>query len=149
MYRRRAHGIELLLIHPGGPFWSAKDLGAWSIPKGEYDESEAPLVAAQREFGEETGWTPTGPYLPLGSIKQRSGKIVTAWAFEGDFDPATLVSNTFEMQWPPRSGRMQVFPEVDRGEWFDVAAARRRIIDSQAVFIDELEKRLRETPAAS
>jgi len=145
MFRRRSSGLdglELLLIHPGGPFWSNKDLGAWSIPKGEYDDSEEPLAAAQREFGEETGWVATPPFLPLGSVKQRGGKVVSAWAFEGDGDPATLVSNTFEMQWPPRSGRLQTFPEVDRASWFAPAEARRRIIESQVAFLDELERLL-------
>jgi predicted NUDIX family NTP pyrophosphohydrolase len=145
MFRRRSagrDGLEVLLIHPGGPFWNNKDLGAWSIPKGEYDDSEEPLAAAQREFGEETGWAATPPFLPLGSVKQRGGKVVTAWAFEGDGDPATLVSNTFEMQWPPRSGRVQTFPEVDRASWFAPGEARRRIIESQVAFVDELERLL-------
>jgi predicted NUDIX family NTP pyrophosphohydrolase len=148
MFRRRPAGIELLLIHPGGPFWISKDLGAWSIPKGEYDDSEEALVAARREFGEETGWLSTPPFLPLGSIKQRGGKVVTAWAFEGDGDPTTLVSNTFEMQWPPRSGRVQAFPEVDRAGWFGPDEARRKILESQSGFIDELERRLAEAPAS-
>lgn len=143
MFRRRAGGIEVLLVHPGGPFWAGKDLGAWSIPKGEYDDTEDPLAAAQREFGEETGWLAAPPFFPLGSVKQRSGKVVIAWAFEGDHDPATLASNTFEMQWPPRSGRLQVYPEADRAAWFDAADARRKIIASQAGLIDELERLLR------
>jgi len=140
MFRRRGGGIELLLIHPGGPFWTNKDLGAWSIPKGECEESEEPLAAAQREFREETGWPATAPFLPLGSIKQRSGKVVIAWAFEGDHDPATLTSNTFEMEWPRNSRRMQSFPEADRAAWFEPAEARRRILESQAGLIDELER---------
>jgi predicted NUDIX family NTP pyrophosphohydrolase len=142
MYRRRGHGIELLLIHPGGPFWVNKDLGAWSIPKGEYDDTEEPLAAAQREFNEETGWVATPPFVPLGALKQRSGKLITAWSCEGDADPATLVSNRFEMQWPPRSGRLQQFPEADRAAWFEPAEARRRILDGQCGFIDMLERRL-------
>lgn len=140
MFRRRGGGVELLLIHPGGPFWTNKDLGAWSIPKGECEESEEPLAAAQREFREETGWPAAPPFLPLGSIKQRSGKVVMAWAFEGDQDPATLASNTFEMEWPRNSRRMQSFPEADRAAWFDPAEARRRLNASQAAFVDELER---------
>jgi predicted NUDIX family NTP pyrophosphohydrolase len=147
MFRRRGPGIEVLLIHPGGPFWANKDVGAWSVPKGEYDDSEEPLAAAQREFGEETGWPSAPPFLPLGSIKQRGGKVVTAWAFEGDADPATLTSNEFEMEWPRHSGRMQSFPEADRAEWFEPAEARRRILASQVGFIDELERLLATEPA--
>ena len=142
LYRIRAGALEALLVHPGGPLWAKKDLGAWSIPKGEYDESEQPLAAAQREFSEETGWSSPPPFLSLGTIKQRGGKLVTAWAFEGDGDPATLVSNTFEMQWPPRSGRSQTFPEADRAAWFDPGQARKKILESQAGFIDELERLL-------
>jgi predicted NUDIX family NTP pyrophosphohydrolase len=138
MFRRRAGALEVLLIHPGGPYWRNKDLGAWSIPKGEYDDTEEPLTAAQREFREETGWPSAPPYLPLGSVKQRSGKLVTAWAFEGDQDPATLSSNTFEMEWPARSGRLQAFPEADRAAWMGIDEARRQILASQAEFIDRL-----------
>jgi predicted NUDIX family NTP pyrophosphohydrolase len=140
MYRRRAGGVEVLLIHPGGPYWVNKDVGAWSIPKGEYDDSEQPLAAAQREFSEETGWSSAPPFLPLGSVKQSGGKVVTAWAFEGDRDPATLNSNLFEMEWPRHSGRLQSFPEADRAGWFEPAEARRRIIASQAGFLDELDR---------
>lgn len=140
MFRRPHGALELLLIHPGGPYWVRKDLGAWSIPKGEYDDSEQPLAAAQREFGEETGWPSAPPYLPLGTVKQRSGKLVTAWAFEGDQDPATLVSNTFEMEWPAKSGRLRTYPEADRAAWLAPDAARRWIIPSQAEFIDRLER---------
>jgi predicted NUDIX family NTP pyrophosphohydrolase len=142
MFRRGAGGIEVLLIHPGGPFWANKDLGAWSIPKGEYNDSEEPLIAAQREFAEETGWSATPPFRSLGSIKQRGGKVVVAWAFEGDGDPATVVSNTFEMQWPPRSGTLQTFPEADRAGWFTLAEARKKLIESQVGFIDALERLL-------
>jgi predicted NUDIX family NTP pyrophosphohydrolase len=140
MFRRRAGGIELLLAHPGGPFWAKKDLGAWTLPKGEYGDSETALAAAQREFREETGWEATPPFFPLGSLKQRSGKVVSAWAFEGDADPATLVSNTIAIEWPPRSGRMQVCPEVDRADWFEPGVARRKILPGQAAFIDALER---------
>jgi len=146
MFRRCAGGIELLLIHPGGPFWTNKDLGAWSIPKGEYDESEEALAAAQREFSEETGWQAAPPFFHLGTIKQRGGKVVTAWAFEGDCDPATLVSNTFEMPWPRHSNQVRSFPEADRAAWFEPVEARQRILASQAGFIDELERVLAAQP---
>lgn len=148
MFRRRGTAHEVLLIHPGGAYWTRKDIGAWSIPKGEYNDAEEPLAAARREFGEETGWPSAPPYLSLGAIKQRGGKVVTAWAFEGDQDPATLVSNTFEMAWPARSGRLQTFPEADRAAWFSPDEARRRIIESQAEFLDRLERLLVYGPGA-
>ena len=137
LYNRDEDGVRVLLAHPGGPFWAKKDLGAWSIPKGEYDD-EAPEAAARREFAEETGMALTAPLIPLGDIRQTSGKRVTAFAAEGAFDPATLVSNLFEMEWPPKSGRRQSFPEVDRAEWFSPDDARRRLIPAQAAFIDRL-----------
>ena len=141
MFRRQnSSGVELLLVHPGGPFWAKKDLGAWSIPKGEYEEPDDPLEAAKREFTEETGFLPRAPFLALGSLKQPSGKLITAWAFEGDCDPSALVSNSFELEWPPRSGKIQSFPEVDRAEWFDTAEARRRILPGQSPFVDAVEK---------
>jgi predicted NUDIX family NTP pyrophosphohydrolase len=140
MFRRRNSAVELLLVHPGGPFWAKKDLGAWSIPKGEYEEPDDPLEAAQREFREETGFLPREPFLALGSLKQPSGKLITAWAFEGDCDPKALESNRFELEWPPKSGRIQSFPEVDRAEWFDSAEARRRILPGQSPFVDAVEK---------
>src|SRR5687767_12795235 len=118
MFRRRQGVIEVFLVHPGGPFWAKKDLGAWTLPKGEYTESEDPLDAAKREFEEETGIQPNGEFIPLGQIRQTGGKIASAWAFEGDCDPSKIRSNLFSMEWPPRSGRMQEFPEIDRGEWF-------------------------------
>lgn len=133
---------ELLLIHPGGPYWAKKDLGAWSIPKGEPEEGEDPRRCALRELAEELG--PAAPALgpaeliELGSIKQKGGKTVHAWAAEGGFDPAALSSNSFELEWPPRSGAMREFPEVDRAEWFDPAEARRKILPAQAVLIDRL-----------
>ena len=142
MYRRGDAGLAVLLVHPGGPFWAKKDLGAWSIPKGEYAADEEPLAAAQREFVEETGAQPRGEFLPLGEVKQPGGKHVTAWAVEGDFDPATLVSTTFELEWPPRSGRRQSFPEVDRAGWFSPDEAREKILAGQRPFIDRLEKML-------
>src|SRR6185503_17460044 len=142
MYRRSGAGLEVLLVHPGGPFWAKKDRGAWTIPKGEYAADEAPLAAARREFVEETGARPRGTFAPLGEIKQAGGKYVTAWAVEGDFDPADLVSVTFELEWPPRSGRANSYPEVDRAQWFAPDEARVRILPAQRPFIDRLEQLL-------
>ncbi len=143
MYRRRNSGIEVFLVHPGGPFWAKKDSGAWSIPKGEYLEDEDPLEAAKREFEEETGFAPREPFIELGEVKQPGGKIVIAWAFEGDCDPAKLRSNTFSMEWPPRSGRHIEVPEVDRGCWYTVEDARSRLLTGQREFLDRLlQKRL-------
>jgi predicted NUDIX family NTP pyrophosphohydrolase len=138
MYRRAGPGVEVLLVHPGGPFWAKKDLGAWSIPKGEYSESEEPRAVALREFEEETGARPRGDLLPLGELVQPSRKVVSAWAVEGDFDVGALKSNMFELEWPPKSGRKASFPEVDRAEWFSPAAARRKILPGQSGFIDRL-----------
>ena len=141
MYRRPKDEIEVFLVHPGGPFWVNKDRGAWTLPKGEYFEEEAPLVAAQREFYEETGFAPQGPFLELGSIRQRSGKIVSAWAFEGDCDPDALISNTCEIEWPPRSGRRLEIPEIDRGRWFSMHEASEYMREEQR----ELLRRLSES----
>jgi predicted NUDIX family NTP pyrophosphohydrolase len=138
MYRRATGGLELLLVHPGGPFWARKDLGAWSIPKGEYSQGEDPLAVARRELEEETGARPQGDFLPLGEVVQPGRKIVTAWAVEGDFDPAGLKSNLFDMEWPPKSGRKQSFPEVDRAQWFSPADARQKILKGQSEFITRL-----------
>jgi predicted NUDIX family NTP pyrophosphohydrolase len=138
MYRFRNSELEVFLVHPGGPFWMKKDLGSWSIPKGEYEESEDPQQAAMREFQEETGFAVNGPVRELGVVKQAGGKIVAAWCFEGDCNPENLVSNSFQMEWPPRSGRMAEFPEVDKGGWFSIASAREHILKSQAPFIDRL-----------
>jgi predicted NUDIX family NTP pyrophosphohydrolase len=138
LFRRRARQIEVLLAHPGGPFWKNKDDGAWSIPKGECAAGEDPLAAAKREFGEETGLTPAGDFVPLGEIRQPAGKIVSAWALEGDFDTKLLRSNTFSLPWPPRSGKLQEFPEIDRAEWFPLDIARRKILKGQAEFLDRL-----------
>lgn len=143
MFRRAGAGAEVLLAHPGGPFWARRDEAAWTLPKGEIAPGEEPLAAARREFHEETGFACAPPFLPLGELRQKSGKRITAWAFEGDADPARLVSNLFEMEWPPRSGRRQSFPEVDRVEWFGLEAARRKLIAGQAAFIDALEHWLR------
>lgn len=135
----------MLLAHPGGPFWAKKDLGAWSIPKGECDEGEDPRRCALRELGEELGPAPElaeEALIELGSVRQKSGKVVHAWAAEADFDPTTLRSNTFKLEWPPRSGVEREFPEVDRVEWFDPATARRKLIAAQADFVDRLLERL-------
>lgn len=138
LYRRRGGVLEVLLVHPGGPFWARKDLGAWSIPKGLCDPGEDPLAAARREFEEETGCAVDGECIPLGELRQPSGKIVHAWAVEGDLDAGRIRSNTFAMEWPRGSGAMREFPEVDRAEWFDLDAARARIIKGQAPFLDRL-----------
>jgi predicted NUDIX family NTP pyrophosphohydrolase len=142
MFRHRNAAIEVFLVHPGGPFWARKDLGAWTIPKGEYSAGEQPLDAAQREFTEETGFPAEGTFLELGTIRQAGGKLVSIWAFEGDCDPAALVSGTFQMEWPPRSGRQAEFPEVDRGAWFSFAEARQRLLQSQVPVLEMLAKRL-------
>lgn len=133
-----ASGIEVLLVHPGGPFWRNKDEGAWTIPKGEFVEDENPLEAARREFMEETGSSPAGDFIELRPIKQKNGKIVHGWAVAGDFDPANLKSNLFEIEWPPKSGRMQKFPEIDRAAWFTPEDAKRKMLSGQQQFIDEL-----------
>ena len=143
MYRGSPPRLELLLVHPGGPFWARKDLGAWSIPKGEYAEGEDPLAVAKREFAEELGSPPPqGTVVTLGELVQPSRKLITAFALEGDFDPATLTSNRFELEWPRGSGRKQSFPEVDRAAWFAPAKAREKIQPGQAPFIDRLLERL-------
>jgi predicted NUDIX family NTP pyrophosphohydrolase len=139
VYRRRGEDLEVFLVHPGGPFWAKKDLGAWSIPKGEYEEGEEGLDVARREFLEETGFAVDGDFLEVGTIKQAGGKVVTAWAVEGEFDAALLRSNVFEMEWPPRSGRLQEFPEVDRGGWFSIEEARGRILKGQVGLLERLE----------
>ncbi len=139
LYRRSAGGIELLLGHPGGPYFATRDLGEWSIPKGEVEEGEDLEVVARREFREETGCQPpAGPAIPLGTVRQKGGKLVHAWALEGDLDPATARSNTFTMQWPPESGTWISVPEIDRVAWFTPAEARRRIKETQIPFIDRL-----------
>jgi predicted NUDIX family NTP pyrophosphohydrolase len=142
LYRRRRTGIEVLLVHPGGPFWARKDPGAWMIPKGEYAEGEDALAAARREFEEELGARPPGGLVPLGEVTQAGGKIVTAWAAEGEFDVAALKSNTFEMEWPPKSGRKASFPEVDRAAWFAFAEAERKMLASQKAFLSRLKAAL-------
>ena len=138
MYRRRQGVLEFFLVHPGGPFWVKKDAGSWSIPKGEYTPGEDPIEVAKREFEEETGFKAAGEFIPLTPRKQPGGKIITAWAFEGDCNSSAIKSNTFLMEWPPRSGRQQEFPEVDRGGWFYISDAKEKIIKGQAGFLDEL-----------
>ena len=139
LFRRTPAGIEVLLVHPGGPLWAKKDEGAWSIPKGEIDADEDPLAAARREFEEELGSPVSGEFTALAPIRQASGKIVHAWAVEGDFDPATFTSGTFSMEWPPRSGHQQQFPEVDRAEWFTLDEARVKLLEAQRAFLDRLD----------
>ena len=146
LFRKGAADLEVLLGHPGGPFWQNKDDGAWSIPKGLIGADEAPLSAARREFAEETGHDPDGDFWPLGEARQPGGKIVQAWAVEGDWDPALISSNTFEMEWPPRSGRRRSFPEIDRAAWFGIADARRKILKGQTVFVDRLLEALGPSP---
>jgi predicted NUDIX family NTP pyrophosphohydrolase len=143
LYRRHQGSLEVLLVHPGGPFWAKKDEGAWSIPKGEYAPGEDPLAAARREFAEETGArAPDGEGIPLGSFRQPSGKVVDAWAIEGDFDPAALKSNTFILEWPPRSGRKREVAEVDRAGWFSPEEAGRRLLKGQRPIVAALLQRL-------
>jgi predicted NUDIX family NTP pyrophosphohydrolase len=139
LYRHGADGPEVLLVHPGGPFWAKKDLGAWSIPKGEYEDGEDARACALREFEEETGASPpAGALVELGEVRQKNGKRVTAWAAEGDLDADAVRSNTFTMQWPPKSGRMQEFPEIDRAGWFGAHEARAKLIPAQVAFVDRL-----------
>ena len=150
LFRRTGEGgVEVFLAHPGGPFWRKKDEGAWTIPKGIVDDGEEPLAAAKREFQEETGIAPRGPFIELGSIRQKAGKTVHAWAWEGDADPAATVSNVMRTEWPRGSGRWLTFPEVDRCAWFSPAAAREKINPAQAPFIDRLEALLAEGGEAS
>lgn len=141
LYRRRGPALDVLLVHPGGPFWRNKDLGAWSIPKGEAASGEDLLGVARRELREEIGVEVDGAFLPLSPVRQAGGKLVHAWAVEADVDADAIVSNTFQVEWPPRSGRQQTFPEVDRAAWFDVDEARHRILRGQVALIDELTRR--------
>jgi predicted NUDIX family NTP pyrophosphohydrolase len=138
MYKREREALKVLLVHPGGPFWAKKDAGAWSIPKGEYDTDETPLAAAKREFAEELGIVPHGECHALGEVKQRGGKIVTGFALEGDLDVSAIKPGRFEMEWPPKSGRTQSFPEIDRAAWFSPDEARVKILESQREFIARL-----------
>ena len=138
LFRRKPAGMEVFLVHPGGPFWAQKDQGAWSIPKGEFAEGEDALAAARREFEEEIGQAIEGRFIALTPCRQRGGKVVHAWAVEADLDADAIKSNTFEIEWPPRSGRKQAFPEVDRAAWFDLDEARARILQGQVPMLDEL-----------
>jgi predicted NUDIX family NTP pyrophosphohydrolase len=142
LYRHRRGAVEVLLVHPGGPFWASKDEGVWSIPKGRYEAGEDPLAAARREFAEETGAPVEGEAVALGAFRQSSARIVDAWAIEGDFDPAALRSNTFTLEWPPRSGKTREVPEVDRAEWFTPAEAERKILKGQRPILQALLRHL-------
>lgn len=142
MYRKQDQRLEVFLVHPGGPFWAKKDEGAWSVPKGEFEEGEKPLEAARREFREETGFDVDGRFAALTPLKQPSGKVIYAWAAAGDLDAAAIKSNTFTMEWPPKSGKIQEFPEVDRGGWFGIPEAREKLLPGQRPFLDELLKLL-------
>jgi predicted NUDIX family NTP pyrophosphohydrolase len=138
LYRRGPSGLQVLLAHPGGPLWARKDYGAWTIPKGQFTDNEAPLDAAKREFEEEMGSAPRGDFQPLGTLKQPSGKVIHAWAAESDFAAASVKSNLFSMEWPPRSGKMAQFPEVDRAAWFPIEEARHKILKGQQPFLERL-----------
>ena len=149
LYRIRDSAVEVFLVHPGGPFWAKKDEGAWSIPKGEFADDEQPLSAAKREFQEETGFSMEGNFMALAPLKQRSGKLVYAWALEGDCDAGAIKSNLFSMEWPPRSGKRQEYPEVDRASWFTLESAKRRIVPGQIAFLEELQQMLdRDAPTS-
>lgn len=142
IYRRRKGALEVFLVHPGGPFWMRKDVGAWSIPKGEFSSGDDPLAAAKRELSEETGICVEGEFVPLVPIRQRGGKVVHAWLVEADFEPGELKSNTFELEWPRGSGEWKSFPEVDRAEWFPIDVAREKILESQRPLLDQLLSRV-------
>lgn len=142
MYRKTSGSLEVFLVHPGGPYWSKKNEGSWTLPKGEYDAGEEPLAAAIREFHEETGFVASAPFLGLGSVRQKTGKIVTAWGFEGDCDPAQLVSNTCEIEWPPRSRKRVSIPEIDRGDWFPLAEAGKFLRAEQLPLLERLPQRI-------
>ncbi|MEW6249833.1 MAG: NUDIX domain-containing protein [Planctomycetota bacterium] len=140
VYRGRSAALEVLLVHPGGPIWARRDDGVWTIPKGELDPGEDELAAARREFAEETGVQPTGPFISLGEVRQKGGKLVRAWAWSADLDPRALRSNTFTIEWPPKSGQLRSFPEVDRAEYFALPEARRKINPAQAALLERLEQ---------
>ena len=142
LYRLSGDGLEVFLVHPGGPFWAKKDEGAWSVPKGLFEDDENPLEAAKREFREETGFDISGDFMALTPLKQPSGKVVHVWTVEGDIDAASIKSNMFSMEWPPRSGNQQEFPEVDRGGWFTIAQAQVKLLPGQRGFLDELQRKL-------
>ncbi len=142
LYRLSGDGLEVFLVHPGGPFWAKKDEGAWSVPKGLFEDDENPLEAAKREFREETGFDISGDFMALTPLKQPSGKVVHVWTVEGNIDAASIKSNMFSMEWPPRSGNQQEFPEVDRGGWFTIAQAQVKLLPGQRGFLDELQRKL-------
>jgi len=144
LYRTSDKTFEVFLVHPGGPFWAKKEDGAWSIPKGEFEDDEEPLTAAKREFEEETGIKASGEFIKLNPIKQKSGKIVYAWAVEGDIDPEKIKSNSFEIEWPPKSGKMKSFPEIDKAAWFNLSEAAAKINTGQLPLIKELENKLKQ-----
>jgi predicted NUDIX family NTP pyrophosphohydrolase len=148
VYRIRDGYLQIFLIHPGGPFWDKKDAASWSIPKGEVDDQEESLNAARREFLEETGFHAPGPFIKLKPVKQSSHKTVEAWAMEGDYDPLKMHSNSFSMEWPPKSGQMQSFPEADRAEWFTITEARQKIFKGQVPLLDQLEELLKDRLSA-
>jgi predicted NUDIX family NTP pyrophosphohydrolase len=148
VYRRREGLLEVFLVHPGGPFWTKKDLGAWTVPKGEYTNEEPPLTAAIREFKEETGFDLGGAFIELGAVTQVSGKVVSAWACAGELDAEKLTSNSCQIEWPPHSGRSMTIPEVDRGGWFSLEEAKKKILPAQQPFLDRLKKRLAEADRA-
>ena len=142
MYRRRDSRLEVFLVHPGGPYWAKKDVGAWSIPKGEFDQDEDPLDAAKREFQEETGFVAAGNFIELTPVKQPGGKFVYAWAVEGDCEAQSIKSNTFSLEWPPRSGRREEFPEVDRAQWFTLELAKEKILKGQLGLLEDLQEKI-------
>ncbi len=146
MFRFRREKLQVLLVHPGGPYWAKKDSASWSIPKGLFDKNENALDAAKREFKEETGFKPAGVFIELTPLKQPSGKIIHCWAFEGDCDSSAIKSNTFSMEWPPHSGEQSEFPEADRADWFDISAAKQKILPGQSSFLDQLCQKLKRTP---
>lgn len=143
VYRKLLHELQVMLVHPGGPFWKNKDTGAWSIPKGEFTDEEEPLAAAKREFEEETNLQVSGKFLPLTPVKQKSGKLIYAWAVQNNMDVSSIKSNLFEMEWPPKSGNMQSFPEIDKAGWFKVEQAKEKMIPGQFAFIEELQQLLK------
>jgi len=145
LYRVRDGDLEVFLVHPGGPYWSNQDDGAWSIPKGEFEEGDDPLAAARREFREETGFEVSGPFHALSPLKQPSGKVIHAWAVEGEINPARVASNTFSMEWPPHSGKQQDFPEVDKAAWFSLAIAQKKLVPGQRGFLDQLQQIMKDS----
>jgi len=149
LFKKLNNEYHFLLVHPGGPLWAKRDLQSWSIPKGEFDDDEDPLLAAKREFREETGFTVTGDFIELDHVRQRSGKIVFPWAVEGDIDISKIRSNDFELEWPPKSGEKKYYPEIDRGEWFPFEVAKEKIIQGQLSVLEQLNRMLNEKDSVS